>query len=346
MADGGLAVEFDGKKYKVMEGTVKEYPIGGMACEYARLHPYELKELILKLPCYSDSRLKEKFPEAMMWFFNQLKKKYGIVTTVMITTDFSNFICDYIRASDKQLKILMKNCDKAVGSDKIKEYIFKDSGYHDFGTKTVGQAFLSAYATYSNSYAIFKTIFTNLASDKLVKPEQAEVFFSFYTEVKEVQHIDFNIMLYDNGFHSVYTLKSSMSLILFEAVHIMDNNTKIVKCKNCGNYFVPMGRSDAIYCEYPSPQDKTRRCRDIGPNATRAKKVKNDIVTQEYRRLYMRLKMAIKRHPGEIKCETVLSDLIYGMKQIKDKEKEKKLAADDIIDWLRKFDDDLINNKN
>src|SRR5699024_11356250 len=71
--------------------------------------------------------------------------------------------------------------------------------------------------------------------------------------------------------------------------------SKFVKCKNCGNYFVPVGRSDSVYCGYPSPQDKTKECREVGANATRAKKMKNDVLTQEYRRLYMRLKMEIGR---------------------------------------------------
>jgi hypothetical protein len=38
--DIGLRVEYDGKKNVVLAGEIiKEYPIGGLMCEYARLRP-------------------------------------------------------------------------------------------------------------------------------------------------------------------------------------------------------------------------------------------------------------------------------------------------------------------
>ena len=47
--DIGLNIEFDGKKNIVMEsGIIKEYPIGGLICEYARLRPTELKPIIME----------------------------------------------------------------------------------------------------------------------------------------------------------------------------------------------------------------------------------------------------------------------------------------------------------
>lgn len=48
LRDGGFTIEFDGKKNTVMRsGEVKEYPIGGIAAEYARLRPTKLKEILL-----------------------------------------------------------------------------------------------------------------------------------------------------------------------------------------------------------------------------------------------------------------------------------------------------------
>ena len=53
MMDVGMTVEFDGKKNVVMEGEIiKEYPIGGLICEYARLHPTDLKQIILDNPYF------------------------------------------------------------------------------------------------------------------------------------------------------------------------------------------------------------------------------------------------------------------------------------------------------
>lgn len=65
--DVGLNVVFDGKKNIVMEGDViKEYPIGGMICEYARLHPTEIKAFIMENPYFEDTDLKENGGHALM----------------------------------------------------------------------------------------------------------------------------------------------------------------------------------------------------------------------------------------------------------------------------------------
>ena len=163
-------------------------------------------------------------------------------------------------------------------------------------------------------------------------------FWGLYADNTDFQHIDFHIMFYDNAFHSIYTIKSSMSLILFEAAHAMDAKTKFVKCKNCGQYFVPVGRSDSLYCGYPSPQDSSKACRDVGANAARARKMKYDVLTQEYRRLYMRFKMAIKRHPERTDLQAQLSELTEGMKLRRKQKEEGTLSADEILEWIASID--------
>lgn len=180
-----------------------------------------------------------------------------------------------------------------------------------------------------------------LASGEEYEEDQVMAFWGLYATNTDFQHIDFHIMFYDNAFHSIYTIKSSMSLILFEAAHAMDANTKFVKCKNCGNYFVPVGRSDSVYCGYPAPQDETKECRDVGANATRARKMKNDVLTQEYRRLYMRLKMAIKRHPDDTALQERFQELTEGMKVRKEQKEEGAISVDDILEWLTSFDNNL-----
>ena len=104
----------------------------------------------------------------------------------------------------------------------------------------------------------FRHSFNMLVSGEEFEEDQVMAFWGLYAENTDFQHIDFRIMFFDNAFHSIYTVKSSMSLILFEAAHAMDAKIKFVKCKNCGNYFVPIGRSDSVYCGYPSPQDETK----------------------------------------------------------------------------------------
>lgn len=336
--DIGLNVEFDGKKNIVMEGDViKEYPIGGMICEYARLRPTEIKAFIMENPYFEDTDLKENGGHALMSFYQAMKEKLDVVTAIMVLTDFSNFMADFNRANDDELKELLNSLNDE-NTQQIKSYILENTGYEEYGISTIGQALLSAYAGFANCYVPFKHTFNMLASGADYEENQVMAFWNLYSDNINFQHIDFHIMFFDNAFHSVYTIKSAMSLILFEAAHAMDAKTKFVKCKNCGNYFVPVGRSDSIYCGYPAPQDKTKECRDVGANATRARKMKNDVLTQEYRRLYMRLKMAIKRHPDDMQLQELFSELTNGMKEKRSQLQKNLISADGILEWLSSFD--------
>ena len=337
--DIGLNVDFDGKQNIVMEGDIiKEYPIGGMACEDARLRPTEIKPLILENPYFQDSALKENGGHALMNLYEACLEKFGVITAVMILADFSGFMADFNRANEEELKELIAPLNKDKDTDQIKSFVLEETGVETFGISTIGQAMLTAYAAYANSYVAFKHSFNMLVSGEEYEENQVMAFWGLYADNTDFQHIDFHIMFYDNAFHSIYTIKSSMSLILFEAAHAMDAKTKFVKCKNCGQYFVPVGRSDSLYCGYPSPQDSSKACRDVGANAARARKMKYDVLTQEYRRLYMRFKMAIKRHPERTDLQAQLSELTEGMKLRRKQKEEGTLSADEILEWIASID--------
>ena len=337
--DIGLHVEYDGKKNTVIAGEyIKEYPIGGMICEYARLHPKELKSLILKNPYFNEVNLEEKGPDALVWFYENLLELYGVVTAGIVVTDFADFIGDYVRATDEECKMLLDNLNADKDINEIKKFILEESGYSEFSVSTVGQAFLAAYSCYAYSFSIFRHTFDMLIADD---EQFAPKLVSMYCENVEFQHFDFRIMLYDGGFHSVYTIQSSLSLILFEAAHVIDLQIKIVKCKNCNQFFVPVGRADSVYCGYPAPQNSSKACRDIGAQVTRTKKLKNDVVTQEYRRLYMRLKMALKRHPDCVEFQEKFEQLTNGIKELRKLREEGEKSSDDIIEWLNSIEASL-----
>lgn len=343
--DIGLNVDFDGKKNVVMEGEIiKEYPIGGMICEYARLRPTEIKPLIMENPYFQDTDLKENGGHALMSLYEGLLDKFGVITAVMVITDISDSMADLNQADEEELKELLATMNEDKDTDQVKSFILKDTEYEMFGITTIGQALLTAYAEYAISYVTFKHSFNMLVSDEKYEETQVMAFWELYDSNMDFQNIGFRIMFYDNAFHSVYTIKSSLSLILFEAAHAMDVETKFVKCKNCGNYFVPVGRSDSVYCGYPAPQDATKECRDIGANATRARKMKNDVLTQEYRRLYMRLKMAIKRHPDNAVLQEQFKELTEGMKVRKKQKENGTISVDGILEWLTSFDNNLNGN--
>ena len=227
--DIGLNVEFDGKKNIVMnDEVIKEYPIGGMICEYARLRPTEIKPLILENPYFQDTDLKGNGGHALMSLYEACLAKFGVITAVMILTDFSNFMADFNRANEEELKGLIDPLNEDKDDNQIKSFILEESGYDEFGTSTIGQSMLSAYAIYADCYVAFRHSFNMLASGEEYEEDQVMAFWGLYASNMDFQHIDFHIMFFEDAFHSIYTIKSSMSLILFEAAHALDVQTKFV----------------------------------------------------------------------------------------------------------------------
>lgn len=333
----GLSVVYDGKVNKIARGEeFKEYPIGGLACEYARLHPTEIKPYITGNPHFADD-FESHGADALMWFYSELRKDMGEIIAAIVSTEFGNIMSDYHRATEDELQALIDDCNSTLGTQ-ISEYILKDTGFDQYGVSTAGQAMLSAYSTFAASFAAYMISFNMLADGEAHDEQRVNAFMMMYGEHMDLQHIDFKIMLFNGKFNSVYTLSSGLSLILFEAAHALDTMTNFIKCKNCGRYFVPLGRSDSVYCGYPAPNAAGKTCRDIGAQATHTRMLKNDLVAQEYRRLYMRLKMAMKRHPEDETLREQFNVLTSGMKERRQRRETGELSSDDILEWLAAID--------
>lgn len=330
----GLIVDYDGEKNIVMYHGTKEYPIGGLAAEYARLHPTDLKDVILGYSQLDANPSEESLAEFFPWFADELEAKFGTVTAVITTFEFLDLIAGTFQRDKKHLDEWFKEISE---EDAVGQFIFEGTGYTKMGNTTNRQLLLSSYYWWASSYVAFKHSFLMLASEKEYDEDQVYAFWDMFGENIDFQHIDFRIANYEGKFHSLYTIKSSVSLILFEAAHCMDKNVKFTKCANCGEYFVPEGRVDAIYCSYPSPQDQKRICKDIGAQVTRANKEKNDIVTKEYRKVYMKYKMLTIRHPENGEAKKRFEQLISEVKEWRKKLKSGTSTTDEFLDWLKEF---------
>lgn len=338
MSADGLMVWYDGKKYRAFfNGTSKEYPIGGLACEYARFKPYTLKDVIMECPAFDKAPDTEEVrDETSKWLFDSLFEKYDPVTATMILTEIGGYVHDYLWADDESKKGFIEELNENAGDDKIKQFILEDTGLERFHIDTMGAILLCAYCTFASSYVAFRHSLDILANDG---GEEGEVsaFLNFYGEHMNLQHIDYKLALIEGKFAELFTIKSSMSLILFETAHIMDSETAIIKCKNCGQYFVLTGRSDSIYCSYPSPQDPEKTCKDIGAQVSRSNKEKTDVTTKEYRKVYMRYKMLIRRHPEEAEYKEKFNKLTGEVKEWRNKLAHGMATTEEFLEWLNGF---------
>jgi hypothetical protein len=61
----------------------------------------------------------------------------------------------------------------------------------------------------------------------------------------------------------VHEITMMERLIIFEFITLLTSGAVIKKCKFCGNYFVPQGRSDTVFCDRV-PKGETKPCSMIG----------------------------------------------------------------------------------
>lgn len=341
--DFGLVVAYDGKAYTLMcPNHMQEYPIGGLICEYCRLAPTDIKEIILECHGLENAVTPDNVAPVLMEFHNRLYDVFPPVTATMISLEFQNAAQDWMAA-------IRDNCTQELSElytkqeyDQIQQYILKDTPYQEFGCATVFQIMLSCYYSFAQAYINTKYMFEHIVEPKEGQEEQRVRVITAYSEMcsslLDIQHIDFRILsTAEKGLESLFTIKSSLSLLLFEITHSIQINQTFIRCSNCGHIFVPLGRSDAIYCLYPSPQSKSKTCREVGAQIARSNKEKNDVVTKEYRKAYMRYQMKTKRHPYDREKQRAFEDLTKGMKSWRKKLADGTATAEEFLEWLKQF---------
>ena len=122
-------------------------------------------------------------------------------------------------------------------------------------------------ALWKTSYAAYPHIPLNMTDEKKVQTfiKKNNV------EIKQV--------------HEITTMEG---LIVFELLSLLDKGAAIKKCRYCGNYFVPQGRSDAVFCERIA-KGETKPCRFIGSlklhKAAKADNPIHEAHTKAYRRM-------------------------------------------------------------
>ncbi len=342
----GLNILFDGKEYRIpTSGDSQEYPIGGLLCEFCRLDPQELKETILScnhldMPC-----TKENFDIVFTNFSEKVKRSFPVVASSMIEAEFKSFSNAWFNAKNEDKKTELLLCGHISSKKSIlrlADFVLEDTGISEYGGKTVLQMMLTCMHIFMVSFELVeKVLFILLeTNDELteVNDKIIGIISSICGSYVDTQNIEYRVLLTEKGLESLFTIKSIISLFVFEIAHFMNSHSKIVRCKNCGNYFVPKGRANAVYCTYPLRNNPEKTCRDVGAQVARANKEKTDIVTKEYRKLYMRYKMAISRHLDDEGLEDRFIRFKKEYQIQKRRADSGEITSEQILDWLKRYD--------
>lgn len=103
-------------------------------------------------------------------------------------------------------------------------------------------------------------------------------------------------ILEDNAIDVVqmYVINDLDDLIRFELLNIITNELVLKKCKYCGHYFVPYGRSDMEYCSRVY-SGENKPCDQIGAMKLYQAKKQDDPVEMAFKRAYRRMNSKARR---------------------------------------------------
>ncbi|MCH4034722.1 MAG: DUF6076 domain-containing protein [Lachnospiraceae bacterium] len=173
---------------------------------------------------------------------------------------------------------------------------------------------------------------------------QDEQYERVLTELETSDHIDgLQVKIqYDRDskkFSTVYEIQSMRALLAFEFVHMQDCGTMIKQCQNpeCGKYFVAR-RKNAIYCNYPSPQNYQRTCHEVYPQIKSEQKRKKDQLNDMFRKAQSRLLMNMKRHPeSKDYYEEKKQKLVTGRFEKEQAIQNGEMSMKEYKNWLDQF---------
>ena len=128
------------------------------------------------------------------------------------------------------------------------------------------------------------------------------------------------------------------SIGLFHSLHM---GFHINICENCGKYFIPKNRSDALYCYRPSPQNPDYSCREYRLKRARYDINRMDEVERLSRNVYQAWLMRTKRRPYDLILKSRFKAFSQQRSQWRQDVKAGKATVEEFKAWLLKMREEM-----
>ena len=157
---------------------------------------------------------------------------------------------------------------------------------------------------------------------------------SFISDVKELKKIykDCMVSIEENT-----PMDHLWNVCFTSFMNMTKTETFVKKCANCGRYFIPLNRSDTIYCDRPAPQNPEKTCKRYGGEKQYQFNLKNDEMANRYRQTYMKLQMLVKRNPDLIDHKNKFEEFKTLSKQWKLDVKNGVKSKEDYLKWINTY---------
>lgn len=328
-------------EYVILHKDSAEYKVCEIICEFYRIpSDYRvIKDIICSSMFFGSEFSGENIAKAFEDIENELYEAVGVASGAMLLAELSfrmKEIIDFLKCHDAIEEVF----DELKIDKGYIEKFLKDADCDQIGFETCGKALLTSLLVSDCYISRFKR-FVDVGLERLEESVQRNVQESRLSKVLfesidliRMQRIEYRIMNIEDVVRGVYSINDIISLFMFEAANCINTGVVVKKCNNCGMYFPVYGRSDVKYCSFTAPGFKNKTCKDVGAQITRSNKEKNDEITGDYRKLYMRLKMNVRRHPENTEIQELLDRLVSEGKEWRKNIDIGKEVVDKYKDWL------------
>ena len=144
-----------------------------------------------------------------------------------------------------------------------------------------------------------------------------------------------------NAITGVYSCDSIEDACIASIYTFLKLGLVIKVCANCGKYFAPLRRSDAIYCDRLSPFRRSKTCKEDGSQRTFEEKIKLNGAEKLRRSIYLTKQMRIRRNPDVLSYRESFEKWKIDAARWKKDLKKGRRTSEEFIQWLydskRKF---------
>jgi hypothetical protein len=165
-----------------------------------------------------------------------------------------------------------------------------------------------------------------------------EVYARFVEETKNLPAVEMKLVFdpVTRAFNPIYRVTSFQAYMALEYMQMLDQNVKFRRCQNpaCGKFFVAQ-RTTAKYCDFPSPQNELKTCKELYPQVASREKTTKDAVLKSIRGAQSRLYNVRRRHPEQSEAINRFLDEIDARKEsMSEKVVTGEITLADFNKWL------------
>lgn len=138
----------------------------------------------------------------------------------------------------------------------------------------------------------------------------------------------FDLKIYESA-----SFESFYDFILYILTYMLKNHIKLKICENCGQYFYPDKRSDAIFCNAISPQDSTKTCKEYGKYINQQSKIKDSVTLTLHKQIYNTFRNQYVRNKTDAN-QKKLNDFMNESDRFKNDVKHGVKTELEYMEWL------------